>query len=436
MTIRAITVDLLNADGTSSQAGLKYVGGQTWYAEELNDAGAAQVVLPDSTAGATTATNDMLVRFKVDGTADFTGRIEAVERVVKSTKPSDRLVTIRARDWLAEFADAVVDPPLGVDNLPAATVVRFDWTHPELDRSAWTEPVFLGSLFTADDDPFDDPVQAPITSKDGTGVDGWPDVFTGWIWSDDVDGNDSHAAGTSYFYLPLTLAAGVFLPIFTADDYGELAVDGVVLDAGVEPPAVMWRQARANGIDSVSAGTHHICIKATNDARYGTTDNPGAVAFTAYQDVTSLLLELDNVVARTGLGTDSGDPILGGDWVCLDNPADPPGFTWGHAFRLLFDAAQDAGCLTGWTLGFDDDEDSDGTAWPVTDAITATVNSTLLDFLTQSHARGFCDFAARPGSRVLDAWLFGGRGTFHTNPGSPPSWGNSSLTTLEATRRR
>lgn len=436
MTARAVTVDLLTSAESTSQAALAYIGTKTWYSEELDDAGAAEVVLPDAATGATSATTDMLVRFKVAGTADFTGRIESVERVVKGLKPSDRLIRIRARDWLAEFDDAVVEPPLGVGNKPAATVVRFDWTHPDLDRTGWTEPVFLGSVFTADDDPFDDPVAAPITSKDGAAIDGWPDVFTGWIWSDDVDLSDSHAAGTSYFYLPLTLAAGPFLPIFTADDYGELALDGVVLDKGVEPPAIQWRQARACGVDAVTSGTHHICIKATNDSRYGTTDNPGAVAFTAYQDVESLFLELDNVVARTGLQTDSGDPILGGDWLCLDNPTDPPGFTWGHAFRLLFDAAQDAGCLTGWTLGFDDDEDTDGTAWPVTDEITARVNSTLLEFLRQSHDRGLCDFRARPGSRVLDAWVFGDRGTYHTSPGSPPSWGDTSLSESRATRKR
>lgn len=437
MTVRAVTVDLLAANETSIHAGLRYVGTKTWYSEENGDAGAGELVIPDAATGASSLDTDLLLRFKQGGTTDYTGRIESVTAVRRANDPSSKLVTVRFRDWLAEFDDAVVDPPCGVDSLPAATEVRFDWTHPQLDRTGWVAPTFVGALFTGDLDPFGDPLtDPPLTAKDGAEVEGWPDVFTGWIWSDDVDAFDSHPAETSYFYLPVTATAGPLMTVFTVDDYGQLAIDGALVDAGVEFPAVQWQKAWASGVSAVTAGTHHIAIKATNDGAFGTTNNPGAVAFVAYQQATSTWLEFDNVIARTGNDPAGTDPLTGGDWLCLDAPANPPGFTFGHAFRLLFDAAQDAGCLVGWTLGFGDVNDSNGNAWPVTDTITAKVSDTLLDFLRQSHDRGLCDFGARPGSRVLDAWQWGERGTYWTSPGSPPSWGDHNVAQVTASRRR
>lgn len=438
MTRRQVSIDLLDTDETVIESGLRFIGGtSTFYDEQLDDAGAAQVQLPDAVDGVDDIDTDMLLRFKVDGTADFTARIEGPRKVVKALKPSDRVVTISARDWLAEFDDALIDPPLGVDSKPNATVVRFDWTHPELDRSSWTTPTFLGNLWTADRDPFGNAMGPPMTVKDGAAVEGWPDPFTGWIYSTSLDGNGSHDAGTSYFHTELSgLSAGPFLSIFTADDSGQLAFDGVLIDDGVQSPEVQWTKAWASGVDSISAGTHHLCVKVTNDGAYGTTNNPAAFALIAYQRSTSNYLEYGNIVARTADFVGGSDPLLGGNWVCLDNPTSAPGFTIGHAYRLMFEQAQDDNHLTGWTLGFTDTNDSNGNAWDVTEEITATVNDSHLDWFKQCHARGFAEFAARPGSRVLDAYRWGERGDYYTSPGSPPEWGDSSLQRVEAKRSR
>ena len=181
MTARAATVDLLAADGSTLKAGLRF--DDATYSEELNDAGAFSVTIPAQGTGSGYSDIDVdtLVRFKVDGSADFTGRVEQVDRTVDAADQGKSQSVIKGRDWLAEWADAVVSPPAGVGSLPHATEVRFDWTHPELDTSAWTTPVYLGSLFTADLDPLGGAAGTPPTAKSGWAPEGWPDTFTGWI---------------------------------------------------------------------------------------------------------------------------------------------------------------------------------------------------------------------------------------------------------------
>lgn len=432
--IRRAQVDVLDADETPALEAAPVV--DATYSEEDSDAAAFSVTVPDR---AGTFTAGQLVRVRLNGTPDFTGRVDVADRVIKGLTPDKQLFTLRGRDWLSEFEDAPISPPLGIGNLPAARIVRFDWTHPLLPRGDWVTPTYLGSLFTADFDPFGDPVPGPVGAKTGYDPEAWPDVFTGWIWSSPVDEFGSHADGdVSYFYLPITCAAGPLVPIFTADDTGALAIDNVELDSGVAPPGVQWTQAYAAGVPEVTAGVHHVCVRAENtefDNQNGL-GNPGAIATVIYQQLESTYLEFNNVIARTGLNVDSGDPLLGGDWKCLVNPAEPPGFTWGHAYRLLFDQAQAEGHLVGWSLGFTDDEDSNGEPWDVSPEITATVNDTHLAFLRQSHARGFCDFAARPGERVLDAWRWRERGDFWTGPAEPPVWDDGQLTQASGSQRR
>lgn len=406
-----------------------------YYSEEDSDAGAFELTVADRAMDVSDADE---VRFTVDGEADFTGKVERIRRVTAGRTPDRQLFVLLGRDWLSEFDGAPVSPPLGPSVVPAADVVRFDWTHPALPRDTWVTPTYLGSLFTADVDAFGDPAGPPVGAKTGYDPEGHPDVFTGWIWSAPTNEVGSHPLGTSYFYLPIPCAAGPLVPVFTFDDTGELAFDGIVIDEGVEPPAIMWTDAHASGLANVSAATHHVCVKATNTAI--DTDwvggNPGAIAVTLYQRVVSAFFEFDNVIARTGLNVSSSDPTQGGGWRCLHNPASPPGFTWGHACRLLFDQAQTEGHLPGWSLGFTDELDSNGNAWPVTPEITATVNESLLAWFRQSHARGFCDVRARPGERVLDAYRWRERGDFWTEPESRPVWARAQIEESSGERTR
>ena len=68
--------------------------------------------------------------------------------------------------------------------------------------------------------------------------------------------------------------------------------------------------------------------------------------------------------------------------------------------------------------------------------VIARVNDTHLGFFKQSWASGWAEVRARPGSRVLDAYVWGKRGDFWTSPGSPPAWGTSNASQVDVTRRR
>ena len=438
MTVRSATVDLLAADGTTTlKAGLRVSDGT--YSEELNDAGAFSVTIPAQGTGSGYSDIDVdtLVRFKVDGSADYTGRVEQVDRTVDAADNAKTQSVIKGRDWLAEWADATVSPPLGVGVLPHTTLVRFDWTHPSLDTSAWTTPVYLGSLFTADLDPLGGAASPPPTAKSGWAPEGWPDTFTGWIAGAAVDGSGSHAVdAVGYYHLTLPCTAGILVPIFTADDFGQLAIDGAVIDAGQLPPSVQWTQAYGSGLRTVSAGNHTVRVMASNRTVEGNTlnvGNPTCFAAVFYQAITDAAREsmvFDNVLARTGANTGPTDALTdGGKWRALWSPSSPPGFTAPAAIQTQLTLAQSDGCLTGWSIT------THGT-FATRDDITARVNDTLLDWLRQLAAQGVCDFAASASSRVLHLWPSGERGDFHTTPGSPPSWGDSQLSQVDVARRR
>ncbi len=438
-TPRPVTVDILNDAGTTVHSAVTDFA-DTWWAEDDSDAAAFSATIPNGSTYAAACVPGNLLRFKVSGTADRTCLIENSTNTVVSVRHEDRRRVLTGRDWLAEFDDAVVDPPLGVGFKPAVNVVRFDWTHPQLDRTGWVTPTYIGSLFTGDLDPFGAPMAPPLEPKRGYHPEAWPDVFTGWIWSQDVDVDNNHPAGTSYFYLPITLAATSFLPIFTGDDRGELAFDGGVIDPGVYSPAVQWTRCSASGIDAVSAGAHHIAVKATNTTDWGWTgiDNPGAIALVGYQPSGgSQYLEYDSVVVRTGSSVGGTNPLTGGNWKCLNYPASPPGFTIGRAFRLLFEQAQAQNHLTGWTLGFTDTVDSDGNAWATTDTLTASVNDdTLLDVIRAWHDQGHWDVAASATARTLHAWRWQERGNYDTSFGSPLVWAGDNVPAVTVTEAR
>lgn len=435
VTIRTVTVDLLDVNESTLESGVKIAPGGT-YSEQLNDAGSFDVTIPYGAAGHDDVDVGILARFTVSGGigVDFTGRVDQVDKVVASKDKARRQVRIQGRDWVSEWDDALVTPPMGIGSLPHTKIVRWDWTHPELDTSAWTEPVYLGSLFTADLDPLGAPAGPSPGAKDGWDPKGWPDTFTGWIWGDAVDGNDSHPVDdVCYFHLTLPTADGLLVPITTIDDTGQVAFDGAIIDAGQTPPAVQWTQAWASGMRAVTSGDHTVRVRAENRAVAGNPSNlgnPAAFAAVIYQPNVSELMEFDNVIARTGANTGASDDLTdGGQWRALHNPASPPGFDAPTAIQTQLDLVQADGFLPDWTVN------AIGTH-TVRDDITATVNDTLLSWLRQLAERGICDWRARPGERVLDVWPAGERGDFYTTPGSPPAWTGAHLSQVDVTRRR
>lgn len=491
---RTVTVDLYSAANPPVllQSSIPVRDGGYW-TDEDSDAGAAEVTVPELWSGVNDAVEGRLLRFRVNGTADRTAIVERVRVVPGAARPADRVRTLTGRDWLAEFDDALVDPPLGLASRPQVQSVRFDWTHPDLfiptdpalypPGVRWIRPYNMGALYKGDVDALANPVQAYRVGKMGQAPRGWPDSFSGWMWERPYDGSYSHPVMTAYFDFALyfdpappsnligidrAVANRPFVMVFTADDVGQLAFDGAVVDSGVEPPAIQWQRCNSIVIPDVSPGWHTIRIKAQNRpyTQFGGNYNMGAVAFCAFQPLEDLRnntlyapLLVDaydpvyNLVARTAgqvantqittlnISQGGGWWTIGGEHVGGDPDAafapgfQTPSFTVGEAFRLLFESAQGEGHLPGWTLGFNDLNDSNGNPWPRTDELTAKVSDTLLAVIRSWHDEGHWDVAARASTRVLDAYVWQERGNYHLN-GTPLTWDGTYLSnvTIEGER--
>lgn len=428
-TIRTVTIDILAADGTTVLASdvSASVGDGGFYVDEVSAAGGFSLDTHNDTtlAGYLSAGNH--VRFKIGGTADRTCLIKKVNRTPVARKPADRVCTAAGLDWIAHLDDAPIYPPNGIGSKPVPRTIRFDWTHPSLSTTSWATPVSLGAMFSADEDQFGNPASAAVGAMWGIHPVGWPDSFGFWYWGEAVNGSGSHATQTDYFHVRPTLTAKPFVPVFTAKDTGQLAFDGAIIDSGVEAPTEQWTKCTASGVPEVSAGGHTLRMKVTHTFK-GVNPDPGGVALAGYQANTSLeMMTWDNIVLRSCNDPGGTDFNLGGNWKVLHNPGSPPGFTVGHAFRLLFDATQTTDHLSGWTLGFTDVNDSNGNAWPVIDYLTANLDESLLEVATRWHDMSAWEFTARAGSKVIDGYRFEQRGNHWTSPGSPLVWDGDNV---------
>ncbi|MFZ4431619.1 MAG: hypothetical protein ACOYOQ_00330 [Microthrixaceae bacterium] len=380
---------------------------------------------------------------------DYVGVVEKVRVRVRDRNPGQLIREATGRSLFGELERFLVQPPLGRFQKPTPLEVRFDWTHPanrggvpglvgvEPQRSGLAYPTYQGSVFTADVAIFLGVPYTHPSSPQGrlkASPDGWPDPLGAWIWSRAADGNGAHPAGTSYFFGIIETFQLPMAAVWAADNNGALAVNGAVVDAGATPPASQWKQAAAIGIPEVTAGPTYIAARVENRAPYGPR-NPGGFAFVAYQPIVSERFEFDNSVARTsnyttteyvyGAGsTNLTNCKLGAGWKCLDYPASPPGYTVGHAMRLLFRTIETYGGSTGWTLGFTDTLDSNGNTWEVTDGLVARVNDSIAEVCRQWSAQGRASFGVDWENRVLLAYRWREQGSY---PSSSVTWTDDHL---------
>jgi len=431
---RQLRVDLLDTDGTTLVPSLKVAGGGTAQVQ-MSTAGRGRLTVASGVAGYAQVRPGKLLRLHLDGTPVHTGRIVTGDERLKAADPSKCGLTVTFADWLAEFDQAPISPPAGVNSLPTATVLRSDWTHPWVDTSTWPRPVFLGSVFRGDVDQFGNLASwATPTAMNGAHPDGYLDSFAGWIGGVAANGAGSHSASEVwYFDLRPTLAAGPLVGIMTGASTAAWALDGILYERGVDAPAEQRKTAYALGEDEVTAGTHVFRAKVAH--RAAADPNPALFAATFYQQVTDASLTWPNVVARTGLNVDSPDPKMGGGWRVLRTPASPPGLTWGRFYRAMFDAAHAEGYLQPWTLDFSDTVDSAGNAWPVRDDMTARVNDRHGGFLQASRDMGWAETGAHPTQRKLRAWVHGRRGSYWGFSGTPTMWGDGNLSEVNRSLR-
>lgn len=428
---KQLRVDLLNTDGTTAVSGLKVDGGGTAQLQ-MSTAGRGRLSIAAGVTGYSQVQPGKLLRLNLDGTPVHTARIITGDERVKAADPSKCGLTVTFADWLSEFDAAPISPPLGVNSLPTASVIRSDWTHPWIDTSTWPRPVFLGNCFSGDVDQFGNVATwSTPAAMNGAHPDGYLDSFAGWIGGVAMDGTGSHSASEVwYFDFRPTLLAGPLVGIMTGGSSAAWALDGILYERGADAPAEQRKTAYALGEDEVTAGVHVFRSKVTH--RSAAAPNPALFAATFYQQLTDASLTWPNVIARTMSQVNSSDPKLGGGWRVLRTPATPPGLSWGQFYRSLFDTAHVEGYLQPWALDFSDVVDSNGNTWPIRDDMTARVNDRQGGFLQTSRDMGWAETGAHPTQRKLRAWVHGKRGSFWNFSGTPTTWGDGNLS--EVTR--
>lgn len=356
--------------------------GRGWQ-EVLNETGTGKVTVGLADSDLAHLDEGNIVRCYIDAAAAFAWVVGPLdETAVSADEEAGQERTVNGRGTLSVFDEAVVYPegtsgfadfaPLA-DRKPADSR-RFDFSSPIFDDSGWV---------------FSVPVPQPASLAGATPA-GMPDSLAEWIWNAGPDGSNNNPTGDVYFRHHIALAAPTTVTFFmTCDDGFEFYVDGQLVLADLRTPFLQL-VTRSVTLPLVQ-GRHVLAVRGVNGPGLGS-DNPGAFILAGFE------LGADGDPATAVVWT---DPDF---WLCEGYPADPPGVTPGEIIRILVEEAQARGALPGVTLGFDDDEDSAGTPWPVAPDVVLRVGTDYLQVLSQL-TEVYCDVAMDPGSLRLDAWV-------------------------------
>lgn len=364
-----------------------------------NEQGSGEVLVHAEHPSASELGQRRIIRL-LNGTTKVQQFVITNTELVEVTKqPVDRTLKAAGPGVLRLLQDALVLPWNDIAYKPLSDVRRFDWGSPGLPTDTWTDPLYAQSRATS-------AFQRPF---------GLAEPFSEWLWPEPEGG--PHTVDDIYIDYTFTPSVEVELSLMTsADDRVSVVWDGVdLLQVQAEFPANSWWYTWRAGV--VAAGVEHtLRLKVSNDSDVAaflasgwTTDGDG---LTTLAFIT---------------GTDTGNPLVG-TWRCLAFPTSPPSWTAGAILRTLIDEAQARGCLTGWTIDFDDDVDSAGQPWSPISEWSCRVGSTVWDALASLGA-AWIDFAAGDEGLVLRAW---NKGTVGTARSTEFSVANRNLTRLVA----
>lgn len=344
---------------------------RTWQ-DQLNDAGSGQLSLQNDDPDLADCGLRRIVRFDLDDEPAFAMIIESKRRQSTAAgEEADENTDLTGRGTLALWERMVVYPEAPLSWSPFADDRLFTFAAIGFDDSGWS-PV----------------VVTPEAGNYGEIAD-WPDPTAAWVWDRDNDGVGVYSPlGDVYLRKAFTTVDEQTVEVRgAADDAFDAYLDGVrILTEG--PVFIGQSQSTQLGL---SAGDHVLAVKARNN-------NTLKAGFR----LTMMTVNTDATLGAVVVNTDD-------TWVCLGYPATPPGFTPGAIVRILLEEAQARGGLADVTLGFDDDVDSDGTAWPDAPDVAFRVGLDGLSVLRQL-AETYVDVAMAPDELRLDAWVHDGRG--------------------------
>lgn len=361
------------------------------FQDVLNQPGTGRVVVQNDDPDLGAARYGDLLRFDVDGLARFLAIAEKrTTTAIARDEEAGQATEISGRGILARWARAVVYPEGGTERFPYGDTRVFNYASPALDDSGWATPVRT---------------TIPVYNRYPNS---WPDPDAVFLW-DRSNAEEGTPAGDVYFRHHFTVAAAINADVWVdADDEYDLWLDGIPILSDRFSPDTGGQADKTTVI--LSAGDHLLAAKVRN-----LNDLKGGLIVS--------VLQLDDTGTPSTVVTNSAAD----GWKMVAYPPAPPGFTPATVIRLLLEEAQARGGLPGTTLGFTDNTDSNGDAWPEPADLAFPVGTTLLEVLTQI-AETHLELRASPSTYRLDAYLTRGAATdvtFHApTDTADPATGN------------
>jgi hypothetical protein len=366
-----LTYELLDVDGTliGAIALPRNRTGKTQAALSATGAGAL-VVDPGSdpvSSIAATYRYGRYVRVKLNGTAIHTWRIEAPAPKDDPNIAGGSLA-LAGRGWACDFDGALVLPPVGVSQRPAPDYRIFSWASPDFPNvdGSWVTPTAQSPTTRQTPDATGALQPAPI---------GFPDADAEWIGP-----SDSTPVGMHYYRTTFTVAADTTIAFAASgDNFYTVYLDGVPIIREADKTYGWSEHRRAE--QYLTAGTYTIAAQVEN------------VPWTLGTNPSGLLLSVFTLDANANPATVLRRSEATADWEMLGT---------------LVTEAQARGLLDGWSLGFDDVDDSASDAWSAVPMFTCPIGVSILRVMGLLYDAAWIDYLARPGARVLDAWIEGG----------------------------
>lgn len=364
-----LSLELRSRSGTLLATSFENPSAIEWK-EILDDTGEGRFELPLDGADAALIDYGQHVRCKIGASTVFGFLVEKIQRVsISAEEDAGRSLRASGRGLVALFEEAVVYPELGPGSNLSGPDRLFNFASPDFDDSAW------GS----------------VTTAAGPAVGGWPDTTSLVVWGPGYPAYvGSTPVGECYFRKTFTVTTeGTYRVFFTADDGGDVYVDGILVFSEVR--AFLWQQTKYVDV-FLEAGTHTLGVRGENITRPDPLINAAWIKLAVYE----VLAGGEALAATPVVQTDA-------TWKAVSYPTNPPGFTPGEVVEILLSEAQARGALSGISLGFTATNDSGGTPWPATPDITLRVGVDYLSVLRQL-AEVFCSFRLDPVTLELEAF--------------------------------
>jgi hypothetical protein len=382
-----VSVDLVDLEGATEPISWLSADWQ----DQLDSDGAGSVSVDETTAVA----GLNLLRFYLHGIAAFQAIIDSVEPViVHEGEEHDQIVGLRGRGAIALLENAAVwqtavAPSLGLNSRPLSDVRYFNYAEVTLDDTMWG-----GAYATYPDYDGANLFGRPKGMKDGTGS------GAKWVWG--IPGGVPVPGGYNYFrqYFDYDGPPRVVRIEAAADDELELWVDGV--------PILEITGVYAGGMKyttfELTPGTHLVAVRGRNRNAL----RAGIIWSIGTMDPRGRFVD---VIAHSDSGQASQfDPGQIYPCLALAYPDEPPGFTIGRAWRIMYLEAQARGEIPYIGDTIDEVVDYNGTPWSVTSELSVRLDQSLLD-VARMWGETYWDIVMSPATLDLIACLKGQLGS-------------------------